>query len=91
MTLNKELLDMSEDEIIAHVHDLRMAALNLAQDLSMEFEAMNIRNVIPEFREEEIERRQDAGIRYMEQAYAIAGIKHLRLFELEEEAEALNG
>lgn len=59
--------------MLAHYQALEGEALNLAQDLSCEFELCDYATLKPEFRHEESERRQAAGIRYMQHAYAIAG------------------
>lgn len=75
-----QIAALSRDELVSlawnasqTVSDLEMQALDLAQDLSCEFELCDYTTVKPEFRHEESVRRQERGIGYMRHAYALAG------------------
>ena len=78
-----ELSGLSHEQLVAVAwsqiqanKDMQWAALNLAQDLSCEFEMCDYQLVKPEHRHGESQRRQNRGLGYMRQAYALSGINH---------------
>ena len=60
------------------LREIQGEALNLAQDLSCEFEMCDYNNLKEEFRHEASLERQERGIEYMHHAYALAGFSRKR-------------
>ncbi len=76
---------MSADDIkrvawnlLCAFQDNQWEALNLAQDLSCEFEMCDYNYLKEEFRHEESLARQERGMGYMRQAYELAGFSQER-------------
>lgn len=72
-----------------HYGDLEWQWLDFAQDLSFEFEVQDIAYVRDEYRQEEAERRQAAGIDFMLRAYAAAGFTEDRRAQIKAAAAEL--
>lgn len=60
------------------LQEIQWEALNLAQDLSCEFEMCDYNHLKEEFRHEESLARQERGMGYMRHAYELAGFSHER-------------
>lgn len=60
------------------LQEIQWEALNLAQDLSAEFEMCDYNYLKEEFRHEESLARQERGVGYMRHAYELAGFSQER-------------
>lgn len=92
----KELAALPPDDLLRVAWNLACAnvdgswqLLDLAQDLSIEFEMLNYANTKEEFRHEESLRRQDVGMEFMQRVYELAGFSHERRAQLARSAEEL--
>lgn len=93
----EEFLAMEKDQLVrlawnlwGNYCDREWEALNLAQDISCEFELMDIKYVKPEFAKGEAERRQRAGLEFVDRAYELAGFTPRRRSKIASIARAFS-